>query len=873
MIHINQNAFWHQNLILKDEVAPKLNASAEGHRISVRLQNIFTVATGARTIAINDFNQAVHEWKAFLKNDMILFEKIEKIQQNFATLQLVEKIKNRDRNQIFANEDQLYFTKLASNADQKTIVDLETKSNLILLCVRSENAFIRSLAAICLKPGNADPNSQDAQGMTPLHFSIAHDEDKLTAKLIKEKANLGSHVKDQPTPLDLALKKERYDLILDLHDKIGLEWDLQLGEGKVLWKELLKDLSQEKPKKMLVSMKLKLNIKAPVKSSILNWIKSENVALNTKDEQDKTIFQVVCEHHDVDLARTLILCGAIPSGTAVENEIIRKGCSLSFFCTAQETFEFLKKLSDLKALPSNTPQPVIHILTNENSPSCWRITAQRETHARKALSFVWERKDYSLLPFYMTETISFTKVMGIDKKIMNFLLDKAWLEGQLPIGLDKKIKYESGESGPLALFLATALSKVLLELEQNEIHPLGQEEMSLRSFIPKLIKSFSLYSRWAYSLSCNEKNIVAKEIVEVLKDPNRDFPVLIPVILKNHGICLYVDFTSSSEGTAMMHNTGGGLRKHHFKLFGKYRYQTFLSKEKIPMDALLQESTWETFLEGTGSINQAYRRFYALGNGGTIAPPSKDSFDYEQVQMRGTCAGQCLMSAFKKLVKDAISGSREAKTGAYQVLKARTMKQFVEDNSCEPDFEIKNAVREKLKKHKAALELVSIANDKKAFEGYHQALLSTVAKWKKDLKNIPVNTSFERFFFLRSSALAIASKRLENPKLFQKLLTNNALELVLNLAKVVLEEKQFIQKQISLLLDHRLKNNEWDNLVEDCLTVVFYSPYGNMITNWLDRQFKKRGKSFRDPFNKVLEKSPSALASLSKEKKMTSCLF
>lgn len=210
---------------------------------------------------------------------------------------------------------------------------------------------------------------------------------------------------------------------------------------------------------------------------------------------------------------------------------------------------------------------------------------------------------------------------------VNFLLDK--------VIYDKKFKFEGGTPFVDSFMLGAALKTISFS---------ESKKSAVQSFCRKLSLSLMLCAKWE-SDGFRHKNfdMISKEIVDVLKDPKVDFPILIPVGSYNHICCLSITKVSDTLVDIGLDNTIKDLPKDHPRIINPQRFQTHLVMKGVPIQYLLDLELLVKFLNtNESSDTQAlYRLFNSLGK---VESPSMNEFDYQPTQNRDTCPAESKMS-------------------------------------------------------------------------------------------------------------------------------------------------------------------------------------------------------------------------------------
>ncbi|MDP1835932.1 MAG: ankyrin repeat domain-containing protein [Chlamydiales bacterium] len=151
------------------------------------------------------------EHRINIETDSTLAECITRIQRAGQILQLIHCVKNvKPSTDLDAQLPDLRSAVALFNQDD---VFEENGANLLLLCAKSRNYAVRSLALECLQHG-ASCQSKDLSNVTALHYACAYNDEELVTALLSQGADRSIATKAGFTPLHLLIKHSGSNTIL-----------------------------------------------------------------------------------------------------------------------------------------------------------------------------------------------------------------------------------------------------------------------------------------------------------------------------------------------------------------------------------------------------------------------------------------------------------------------------------------------------------------------------------------------------------------------------------------------------------------------------------------------------------------------------------
>lgn len=328
------------------------------------------------------------------------------------------------------------------------------------------------------------------------------------------------------------------------------------------------------------------------------------------------------------------------------------------------------------------------------------------------------------------------KLQTQGKQKFNFLLDKM---GADYYGI--KSIYQGGDTYYHARYLISSMQTVLQQ----------PDSVFTIEFYEKIIKSLlTLF------VSAQTPDDIIKEIHNIA-----DHPRLFATGCQGHSMLLSVEKKENGKYKLVLFNTGQGVSKYHSPLDNK-KYQTYLVVDDIPAQKLNDKELWKGFLaaEKSPDVDAIYTWFKGLG---TLSPPSGNQFDYDPIQMLGTCPAQCLMAWMRYyIMHDLVKGNYVLeKLGVYKFIKARTFEVMSsKDDTSILDIFLRGYLNKNASLHHSDTELLKIALDldKKDFKKLLDSIDEYSQAWKE------ADGMFARYYALKAVAKHLAEFPLERPK-------------------------------------------------------------------------------------------------------------
>lgn len=465
---------------------------------------------------------------------------------------------------------------------------------------------------------------------------------------------------------------------------------------------------------------------------------------------------------------------------------------------------------------------------------------------------ILEGKYENILPALAQMNI-FRKI-ELSKANYHFLLDKTWpfFFDTFTLELLHKNPFGSGQIKNQGLVLADALNAVGYDILANPQELVGKKS-KLISICRKLSQAFALCAKWDKDISEHRpfENIAA-EIVEIIKNSNRDFPVIIPCGTINHALVVRIEI---KEGTARLaiYNSGYGLRKHHEQYKETNHFQTCLKIINVPVEDVCDIQSWVELLAqfNFDNIDGVYHSFKQIGRNGEIFKPFKVGFQFEKEQLRETCTGQALMACFRDIVREEVEAgkvsvkARFKGMGTYKWLKVRT--QIVIGTShCEAiDPKIERLVKKKVTKHTEEISLVHVVKDPVTFEIKWKNALNVLMQMGQSemvtkLSKVPKFTTSNRYYallFVQKLIGRLIFNDAENDRNYEKFVRLWIQDL--NVAALTLEEKLDNKTRLLQLLNYYASKGQWDHVLP-----IYVDAYNNHSSKkWLREWILKQNLS------------------------------
>lgn len=449
----------------------------------------------------------------------------------------------------------------------------------------------------------------------------------------------------------------------------------------------------------------------------------------------------------------------------------------------------------------------------------WEIVAKLNIMKQHQISQVNFKED-DLHIFQSTDEI---KLMAwqVNKLIFHFMLDK--------LAMPKDKDYSSFYAQITAYSMINAFTNMTknekLNLISSEILPINLED-----FNNKLNELLS-----EYILMCEmNPELASKKTLERLQNMKPGKGLLIPTGCIGHAASLLVEKNESGTFKITQYNTGQGVLDWHARWENSTRYQTHYIIDNIPMESILNKKAWEAIYrdkEFEGDMNSTYINIRDnLGKGGTVLPPSKHKEDYEAKQASGTCAMQALMALLRHQCMQMVSGSLAEKEAVYKMIKTNLFISYHQDNLTQVDEVIQEHLPTVLRKLKAEVKLVEIAQREEQFnEAMNEigSLLNQMGKQEifQQLSERSFDTTMARYATLRAASTILCEIWLENPNLT---LPSNLTQLeVFELGFAKLEHHKAIIQNIQTRLYNSAQKTHAE-LSFELYRILIATPYEDM---------------------------------------------
>ena len=781
-----------------------------------------------------------------------LLSKIKHIYKLFHQALVWEGLKqeSREKEQIPLEIQERYET-FVLNADQNLIIDPVSQSHLLLYCLRSHSSYVRSLARICIKQ-DANCLFEDKDGCSPILFACARGEVDLIRELYIRGGDLFKSVRSPKsgrysTPMDQASQHPAALTLLRELLQAGLSPDCKWNPDNhlvfyILKVWILKNQASLSPplqeiKDLCIWIEKSLESKPECERFLFDTLKS----LITKIERYR---QLTCSEEDT-LALRLDLEAEIRDHIkffreqGVENvENLMNTLNSPFKRSAARVSAAKQWMKDLDKIPFNLD-------SHEDSLNMWGIS-EKNQKAKDALSLCIKDKNYDLLFKIVAELYKndLDHDMRINRPKTHFLLDKVWPDIELN-AVD--MPFIGGKIFHQALILGESLQNILIDMSYEE--DLQEEDLMIKELFTQLLKSLAFCIKW-------HKDPNPQEI----KDPQVDFPLLIPYGYIKHSMLICLEKTS--EGVIKtLYNTGGGVLRYHPQWKATNKYQTYLSVTHIPLEDLCSHKMWEELIEASKTETtpkKTYELFFTLGQRHAIQEASEYSEDYEQKQMHGTCSGQVFMAMMRHQILKKIQGPYANKKGVYEYYKSLWTYDIGNYELDRVDPQIKGYLEVKLKKVSALQAFEGVL--KAASSEYLHEFNSKFAEGVIDVSILKQKDSrlfYQQFYWLRRLALQIA--QMEKEIKGDEILFNTKSHPVLLYAELVAREKRQAEQQILAWMNKFASDQSLHDLVDLFMRSVFSSKYGEVAVKWLkDKTHEENlGADLIEIFFKILvKKSP-----------------
>jgi hypothetical protein len=427
-----------------------------------------------------------------------------------------------------------------------------------------------------------------------------------------------------------------------------------------------------------------------------------------------------------------------------------------------------------------------------------------------------------------------------------FLLDKNWFNQTildlLPHPpMNTKNPYESGATSVNACFLSGAIEKLAIESNQD-LHLSFSEISKLEKIRSLLLKSLNVCAQTDQILD-NQlyfkrrdelETYFVEEVIELIKNPEINFPILIPCRTKTHCLSLAIEKKTDGKADIHVYNSGRGVLAYHYKRPSSNRYQTYLSIEDIQLDQLLDPIFWKNIVACTHQdVDLLYGELKKLGN-----PSLKSLFawDYEQKQLQGTCSSQHLMAFFRHQIQKEMTGSPLDKIGAYKFLKASTICAMELNESKEPMFQ--SQINRKMRKVKGELPFNKIAAESDKFDQFYSSVLDFFEELQdknlfRIVKEMKLKTTLEKYAFLHLCHRTFERKALENSQKFIELKTQPKYANILAVGISRAAYKADLKERIIDDLNEWKNKGQWGRLGEKFLQCYIAVDFYKEVEKWV----------------------------------------
>lgn len=233
---------------------------------------------------------------------------------------------------------------------------------------------------------------------------------------------------------------------------------------------------------------------------------------------------------------------------------------------------------------------------------------------------------------------------------------------------------------------------------------------------------------------------------------------LIPSGCSGHGTALLV-VRLVKNFQLIQFNTGGGIQKWHHRLDDTNRYQTFLIKDHVPLNFLLDQKVWKNlFINDSLDMDPTYKTLALLGKKEKFRAASQSKENFEAKQTGGTCSVQCLMAVLRFLCMEEFIGTAVEKKAIYKMIKTEFLYNYYLDNKKDLNKEIVFEVGTVINKLIAEKLMYEISED---VQRYCFTMNQMHIK-------IHANTPLERYAALREGSRLTALSWEKEPKFSSK---------------------------------------------------------------------------------------------------------
>ena len=415
-----------------------------------------------------------------------------------------------------------------------------------------------------------------------------------------------------------------------------------------------------------------------------------------------------------------------------------------------------------------------------------------------------------------------------NRVIYHFLLDKLWTKKHINDPFE--LEYHGSRLHIQAVVLSKNLQKLIKTLDKNvpsDIHKKIEE--ILRSCCNSLDFAAKIGRIIALENLLTAANVIAETIKSVA------FPVLIPCGSKKHSTSISVEITGPGKVRLALFNTGNGTIPYHHWLSDNH-YLTYRMIENVPIEDVLDPDNWRKILDAKNNedINYLYDAFdNHLGANGILRKATENPNDYEQKQMRGTCAAQNLMSFVRFQILENIPGNDLEKMGVYKFVKAKILIQIGNRYKARCEEQIKRLVGLKLNKHMQESMLVKLIDDDHFPEIYKQlTLLFEKLENEVQIGFDQLKSFGSRYHFLRFSCQYLAKKAIEerfNCQLIEQLPE------IKSYTTSIFIDKFYSLSNIKNLLEEYEIIEDWDGLAKTLGKMLLGTPYHSPAIGWLTK--------------------------------------
>ncbi len=456
------------------------------------------------------------------------------------------------------------------------------------------------------------------------------------------------------------------------------------------------------------------------------------------------------------------------------------------------------------------------------------------------------------------------ELMGwhVNKTIFHFMMDKLMFQ--------KSENYIASYSTNMAYSMINAL-KSMAKNEKLNASLTEKSFTNTENFnkLSELLSEFIIFCELSPELA-------AQKILERIRNMKPGESVLIPTGSKEHATSLLVEKNGSGTFKLTQYNTGQGVLTWHARWENSTRYQTHYIIDNIPMESIVNKDAWKEIFTNKSEakdMNPTYMNIRdKLGKGGTVLPPSKHQEDYEAKQASGTCAMQNLMAFLRHQCMQMAEGSPAEKEAVYKMIKTNLFIAYHNDNLNEVDEVIQDNLPSVLRKLKAEIKLVEIAQGEKQFNEAMDQMKSLFSQMSKQdifqqLTERNFDTTMARYAILRTASTILCEIWLENPN--QPPPSNLSQLEVFDLGFAKFEHHKAILQNIETSLNKIAQEQNPAALSFELYRILGATPYEDMA---IEKIIKYFGDEIPGPEGKVPLGMQELLKNLSKFKDHTNYL-